>query len=167
MSSDSLLTKPVASSWAPLLLRISLGVIFFAHGAQKVLGWYGGYSLAASRGFFENVLGISAPLFYLAAFTEFLGGILIVIGLLSRVWAIGYFIEMLVALFKVHLPVGFFMNWGSVAGQGEGYEFHIALLAMSLAVALLGPGPYSLDYQLAGHSARNRKLIGGPTEVSL
>jgi putative oxidoreductase len=166
VSSDSLLTKPLASSWAPLLLRISLGVIFFAHGAQKLLGWYGGYGLAASRGFFENVLGISAPLFYLAAFTEFLGGILIVIGLLSRMWALGYFIEMLVAVFKVHLPVGFFMNWGSIAGRGEGYEFHIALLAMSLAVALLGPGPYSLDYALVSRGAEKGRLLDEVARVS-
>jgi len=160
MSSNSVLTKPVASSWAPLLLRLSLGVIFYAHGAQKVLGWYGGYGLAGSQGYFENVLGISAPLFYLTAFTEFLGGIAIILGLFSRVFAVGYFIEMLVALVKVHLPVGFFMNWGSIAGRGEGYEFILALLAMSFSVALLGPGAYSLDYLLASRRAAEKKFVG-------
>jgi putative oxidoreductase len=160
MSSKSVLTKPVASSSAVLLLRIALGVIFFAHGAQKVLGWFGGYGLTGSLDYFEHALGISAPLFYLTAFTEFIGGIAIIFGLLSRVFAIGYFIEMLVALFKVHLPMGFFMNWGSIAGRGEGYEFHIALLAMSFAAALLGPGAYSLDYLFVNHRAREKKLIG-------
>ena len=160
MSSNSVLTKPVASSWAPLLLRLSLGVIFYAHGAQKVLGWYGGYGLAGSLGYFENVLGIPAPLFYLTAFTEFLGGIAIILGLFSRVFAVGYFIEMLVAFFKVHLPVGFFMNWGSVAGRGEGYEFILALLAMSFSVALLGPGTYSLDYLLVSRHTDEKKFVG-------
>ncbi|MGA9365158.1 MAG: DoxX family protein [Bacteroidota bacterium] len=160
MSSNSVLTKPYANSSAALLLRLGLGVIFFAHGAQKVLGWFGGYGLAGSLGYFENVLGMSAPLFYLTAFTEFIGGIAITFGLLSRVFAVGYFIEMLVALFKVHLPMGFFMNWGSIAGHGEGYEFHIALLAMSLAAALLGPGAYSLDYLFVNHRAKEKKLIG-------
>lgn len=160
MSSNSVLTKPLANSSPALLLRLGLGVIFFAHGAQKVLGWFGGYGLAASLGYFENILGISAPLFYLAAFTEFLGGIAIILGLFSRVFAIGYFIEMLVALFKVHVPVGFFMNWGSVAGRGEGYEFILALLAMSFAVVLLGPGEYSLDYLIANHRGGEKKIVG-------
>jgi len=142
------------------LLRLALGVIFYAHGAQKVLGWYGGYGLEASKGYFENVFGISAPLFYLAAFTEFIGGIAIIVGLFGRVFAVGYFIEMLVALFKVHLPVGFFMNWGSVAGRGEGYEFTLALLAMSFAVAVLGPGEYSVDYLIANRRGDDRKLSG-------
>jgi putative oxidoreductase len=158
MPSNSVLTKPIATSFASLFLRFALGVIFFAHGAQKVLGWFGGYGLAATRGFFENALGISAPLFYLVGVAEFLGGILIVFGVLSRVWAIGYGIEMLVAIFKVHLPVGFFMNWGSIGGRGEGYEFQIALLAMSLALALFGPGRYSLDYLFTTKRTTVKKL---------
>jgi putative oxidoreductase len=158
MSSNSVLTKPIATSFASFFLRFALGVIFFAHGAQKVLGWFGGYGLAATRGFFENAFGIPAPLFYLVAITEFLGAVLIVFGVLSRVWAIGYVIEMLVAIFKVHLPFGFFMNWGSISGRGEGYEFQIALLAMSLALALFGPGRYSLDYLFATRRTKAQRL---------
>jgi putative oxidoreductase len=158
MSSNSVLTKPIATSFASFFLRFALGVIFFAHGAQKVLGWFGGYGLTGTRGFFENAWGISAPLFYLVAITEFLGGILIVFGVLSRVWAVGYVIEMLVAIFKVHLPFGFFMNWGSIGGRGEGYEFQTALLGMSLALVLFGPGRYSLDYLFATRRTRAQRL---------
>lgn len=147
----SIFTKSfVNSSTGLLFLRIVLGIIMFAHGAQKVLGWYGGYGLSATVQFVEQAMGIPAPLMYLASFTEFLGGIALLLGLTTRVFASAIFIEMIVATVKVHLPVGFFMNWGSVAGRGEGFEFNLLILATALTIALLGPGEYSLDYKLFG-----------------
>lgn len=127
-----------------LILRISVGVIFFAHGAQKVFGWFGGYGLAGTSGFLKQAYGIPIILSYFASFIELLGGLAMILGLFTQIAAIGLGIVMLVALVKVHLSVGFFMNWGSVANRGEGYEFNVALLAMIIALALIGPGQYAL-----------------------
>jgi len=137
-------TSPDLASAGLLVLRLILGGIMFAHGAQKVLGWFGGYGLKGTAGYFKNVLRIPAPLFYVAAFTEFLGGIAIAFGVFSRVAALGVVILMTVAIAKAHLKNGFFMNWGAEAGKGEGYEFNLALLAMAVYLLLAGPGQLAI-----------------------
>lgn len=145
MIAKQLLTKPFGDlSVVSFLLRAILGVVFFAHGAQKVLGWFGGYGLTGTVGFFESALGIPAPLAYIAAFTEFFGGLAMLIGLLTRIWAIGFIVNMLVAMFVVHLPYGFFLNTGT--NGGSGVEFVLTLCVLSIVALLLGPGRYSLDY---------------------
>ncbi|MBI3754348.1 MAG: DoxX family protein [Deltaproteobacteria bacterium] len=126
-----------------LILRIGLGVIFFAHGAQKVFGWFGGYGLAGTSGFFKQTYGIPIVLSYTAAFTELIGGLAVAFGVFTQVAATGLGIVMLAAT-MTHIKTGFFMNWGSVANRGEGYEFNIALLAMIVTLALIGPGHYAL-----------------------
>lgn len=132
-----LLNKPFASpSTVILLLRIILGAVFIYHGAQKVLGIWGGYGLEATvQGFGQS--GIIAPLAYLSSFTEFLGGIFILFGALTRVFALGLVINMAVAILKVHLPQGF-----------GGYEFPLTLFVIALTVFLYGPGDYSIDKKL-------------------
>ncbi len=127
-----------------LILRFVLGTIMFAHGAQKVLGWFGGYGLKGTSGYFKDVLQIPVPLFYAAAFTEFFGGIAVATGVLTRLAAFGFIIVMTVAIFKSHLKNGFFMNWSAQAGKGEGFEFNLALLAMALFLVLAGPGQFAL-----------------------
>lgn len=127
-----------------LVLRVTLGTIMFAHGAQKVLGWFGGYGLKGTAGYFKKALRIPLPLFYVAAFTEFFGGIAIALGILTQFAALGFAAVMIVAIFKAHVKVGFFMNWGAVAGRGEGFEFNLALLAMALFLTIAGPGSFSI-----------------------
>lgn len=145
----SVLTKPVGNTSAvPLLMRLILGVTFFAHGAQKVMGWYGGSGLQETISQFEQGLGIPAPLGYLAAFTEFLGGIALILGFATRLFSVGLFIEMIVAAWMVHVPQGFFLNFQAPPGHGAGFEFNLALFGLSLALTLTGPGHYSLDYKL-------------------
>ena len=119
--------------------------MFFAHGAQKVLGWFGGFGLQGTVGYFKNALHIPVPLGYLAAFTEFLGGIALVVGLFTKEASLGLFITMLVATFAAHRKVGFFMNWGNQADRGEGFEYSLTLAVAALALVFLGAGAYGLD----------------------
>ncbi|HEU5189313.1 MAG TPA: DoxX family protein [Methylomirabilota bacterium] len=127
------------------IVRVVLGVIFFAHGAQKVFGWFGGPGLRGVIGYFKQSLGIPAPLAVLAAFVELLGGLAMVFGILVRPAAVGLILVMLVAIAKVHWPNGFFINWGLQPGKGHGYEMNLALIAMALAVLVGGAGILSID----------------------
>ena len=132
-------------SWSLLIVRVVLGVIFFAHGAQKVFGWFGGPGLRGLIGYFKQALGVPAPLAVLAAFTELLGGLGMVVGLLVRPAAVGLIIVMLVAIAKVHRPHGFFLNWSLTPGKGHGLEMNLALIGMALAVLIGGAGAVSID----------------------
>ena len=123
-----------------LILRITLGSIFFAHGAQKVLGWFGGYGLKGTQGHFKSVLHIPAPLFYVAAFTEFFGGIALVAGILTQLAALGIVVVMTVAILKAHAKNGFFLS----SAKGQGFEFNLALIAMALLLLLTGPGKFAI-----------------------
>jgi putative oxidoreductase len=132
------------------ILRLVLGVIFFAHGAQKVLGWFGGYGFSATMGFFTQQMGIPAPFAFLAICAEFLGGIGLIAGFLSRVAAFGIFCNMLVAVAMVHHHFGLFMNWAGNQ-KGEGFEYHLLAIAITIAIMIAGAGALSLDATLAGH----------------
>jgi putative oxidoreductase len=128
-------------------LRLFLGVIFFAHGAQKALGWFGGAGYARTIHHFTHTTGIPEPLAVLAVLAEFLGGIGLIVGFLTRIAAFGILIDMLVAVFLVHLPNGFFMNWaGSKAG--EGFEYHLLAIAIAATVMVRGAGGASLDHAM-------------------
>jgi Predicted membrane protein len=131
-------------SVALFLLRVILGVVFFAHGAQKVFGWFGGYGLSGTVGYFKDVVHVPALLAYLGPFVEFVGGIALLFGVFTKAAALGIFIMMLVATLKVHLPMGFFLS-GKGDGKGQGYEFALTLAIISLVLILLGGGLYSID----------------------
>jgi putative oxidoreductase len=129
------------------MLRLVLGVVFFAHGAQKMLGWFGGYGFSGTMGYFTHS-GIPAPLAFLAIAAEFFGGIGLVVGFLSRVAAFGIVVNMLVAVLTVHLPFGFFMNWSGTQ-KGEGFEYHLLAIAIGIAIMVKGAGSLSMDHALS------------------
>jgi putative oxidoreductase len=129
------------------MLRVVLGVVFFAHGAQKMLGWFGGFGFHGTMGFFEH-LGMPAPVAFLIICTEFFGGLGLIVGLLTRIAALGIGVEMIGAIFIVHLPNGFFMNWMGTQ-KGEGFEYHLLAIAMAGALLLRGAGAFSLDRTLS------------------
>ncbi|HEX4022479.1 MAG TPA: DoxX family protein [Acidobacteriaceae bacterium] len=126
------------------VVRLVLGIVFFAHGAQKLLGWFGGFGYAGTMQFFTHGMGIPAPLAVLAIMAEFLGGIGLIVGLLSRIAAIGIAIDMLVAIFMINIHVGFFMNWYGMQ-KGEGFEYHLLALTLCFVVLMKGSGAISLD----------------------
>ena len=130
------------------LVRATLGVTMFLHGAQKMLGWFGGYGFSGTMGFFTQQMGIPAPLAFLAIAAEFFGGLGLIAGLFGRVAAFGVMTNMLVAMILVHLPVGFFMNWYGNQ-KGEGFEYHLLAIALGVVVLVKGSGAFSLDRWLA------------------
>ena len=104
---------------ATATVRLALGVVFFAHGAQKLLGWFGGYGFTGTMGFFTGVLHIPAIFAFLAIAAEFFGGLGLIFGFLTRIAAIGVLSNMIVAIALVHSQFGFFMNWtGTQRGEG-------------------------------------------------
>jgi|RhiMetdeSRZDD1v2_1073273.scaffolds.fasta_scaffold94014_2 putative oxidoreductase len=137
------------ASWSTFVIRVVLGIIFFAHGAQKVLGWYGGYGLKATVGYLTST-GLAAPIAYLVCFFEFLGGIGLVLGLLTRPAALAVAIVMVGAIAKVHWQHGFFLNWQLTPGKGHGYEANLAFLAMAVACLIAGGGALSVDRLILG-----------------
>ncbi|MFZ3090574.1 MAG: DoxX family protein [Nitrospirota bacterium] len=127
-----------------LILRVLIGIVFFPHGAQKVLGWFGGYGFSGTMGFFTEKLGIPAIFAFLAITAEFLGSLALVFGFLTRIAAFGIACVMIVAVFMLHLQYGFFMNWFGNQ-QGEGIEYHILAIAIAVALMIKGGGRWSID----------------------
>ena len=135
------------NSYTTAFLRISLGLVMFPHGAQKALGWFGGYGFEGTMGFFTGQMGIPWLFAFLAIAAEFAGSLGLVTGLLSRVAAFGIASVMAVAVLTSHLGNGFFMNWMGNQ-KGEGFEYHILAIALAVAVIVRGSGPLSLDRKL-------------------
>ena len=133
---------------ATAILRLVLGVIFFAHGAQKMLGWFGGYGFTGTMGFFTSVMHIPALFAFLAICAEFFGGLGLIFGFLTRIAALGVFSNMIVAIAMVHRQFGFFMNWTG-AQKGEGFEYHLLVLAVTTFLMIRGAGAASIDRMLS------------------
>ncbi|PYX81076.1 MAG: hypothetical protein DMG70_20925 [Acidobacteria bacterium] len=133
---------------ATATLRFALGVIFFAHGAQKMLGWFGGYGFSGTMGFFTSVMHIPAVFAFLAISTEFFGGLGLIVGFLTRIAALGIFSNMIVAIAMVHRQFGLFMNWTG-AQKGEGFEYHLLVLAITTFLMIHGAGAVSIDRLLS------------------
>jgi putative oxidoreductase len=134
------------------MARLILGIVFFAHGAQKVLGWWGGFGYSGTMNAFTNMMHIPAPLAFLAIMAEFLGGLGLIVGLLARIAAFGIAVNMIVAILTIHRHVGFFMNWYGNQ-QGEGWEYHALAVALALIVLVRGAGAYSLDRTLGAKTS--------------
>ena len=131
------------AGWGALALRVPVGIIFAAHGAQKLFGWFGGYGLEGTGGWMDSIgLSPGVVMAFLAGAAEFFGGIALVLGLLTRPAAFALSIAMLVAIFAVHIQNGLFMS-------NNGYEFGLALLAASVSLLFSGAGKASVDSMLA------------------
>ncbi|MDJ0609635.1 MAG: DoxX family protein [Kiloniellales bacterium] len=151
-SSSTTAPRPIIPALAPLykslsglsypLIRVATGLILVPHGAQKLFGWFGGYGLEGTAGFFAQNLGLEPGMFFavLVGATEFFGGLFLALGLLTRPAAIGIAILMAVAI-TVHVPNGFFWTAG-------GYEYPLLWGLIALAIALKGGGELSVDRKI-------------------
>lgn len=142
---------------ATTILRLVLGVIFFVHGAQKMLGWFGGYGFTGTMGFFTGGMHIPAPLAFLAIAAEFFGGLGLLFGFLTRIAAFGIFSNMVVAIAMIHRQFGFFMNWTG-AQKGEGYEYHLLVLAITAFLMIRGAGAASIDRLLSSQTNKRANV---------
>lgn len=130
---------------AGLLLRCLLAIAIFPHGAQKALGWFGGFGVAGTLGYFKG-LGIPTPIGVLGIAAEFLGPLLLVAGFGTRVAAFGIACMMLGAAWLVHRPYGFFLNWFGQHPLGkEGFEYQVLALGLALVLIVIGSGKWSVD----------------------
>ncbi len=130
-----------------LVLRLTLGLVMFPHGAQKALGWFGGYGFTGTMGFFTEQMQIPALFAFLAIAAEFAGSLGLITGLLTRLSAFGIGAVMVVAVLTSHLGNGFFMNWYGNQ-KGEGFEYHLLAIGIAVALVLRGGGRASLDLLL-------------------
>lgn len=139
------------------IVRASLGAIIFPHGAQHLVGWFGGYGFAGTFGWMSNDLGFPAPLAALAIMVEFFGSIALVVGFAGRIAALGI-IGLMLGAITTHVESGFFMNWyGSLPAGGEGYEYHLLVVLIAGLIVIRGSGAWSLDHALARFSLRRSR----------
>jgi putative oxidoreductase len=136
---------------ALLVQRVLLGIVFFPHGAQKLLGWFGGFGFSDTMGFFTTQAGLPWIIAFLVIMGESFGSLMLVAGLLTRLAALGISAVMLGAIFTVHLQHGFFMNWAGNQ-KGEGLEYHLLALGLSIPIVIWGGGRYALDSVVLKHS---------------
>ena len=129
---------------AGLLLRLTLGFVMLPHGLQKTLGLFGGYGFEGTMGFLTGHAHLPYLIALLVVLGESLGSLGLIFGVMTRFCAFGVFCIMLGAIFTVHMPNGFFMNWGGTQA-GEGFEYHILAIGISLALMSVGGGKWSFD----------------------
>lgn len=136
-----------ATAFAPTVLRATLGLVMFPHGAQKALGWFGGYGWDGTMGYLTGQIGLPSPAAAFLILLEFVGPLLLLAGLGTRAIAVGFVGIMAGAIATVHAPHGFFMNWFG-SQQGEGYEYHLLVIGIAAALAVTGGGRASVDARL-------------------
>jgi putative oxidoreductase len=144
-------TRIVSPDISLLIARVVVGVVVMAHGAQKLLGWFGGYGFAGTIDYFTQTVGIPYLLGLLIILVESFGMVALVVGLFSRVLSAGVIFIMAGAIAAEHGKFGFFLNWSGSQG-GEGFEYHLLMVALASIVVLVGPGMFSVDHVLAGRS---------------
>jgi len=139
-------------SWTGLILRFTLGLVMFPHGAQKLLGWYGGFGFDGTMGYFTQQMGMPWLIAFLVIMGESLGSVALLAGLLTRFTAASMGVIMLGAITMVHLPHGFFMNWFGKQ-QGEGYEYHLLVIGIAATLLVTGAGRWSIDREISNRIA--------------
>jgi putative oxidoreductase len=131
-----------------LILRLTLGVVLFPHGAQKMLGMFGGYGFSGTMGFFTETLELPWLIGFLVIIIEFIGALTLIAGFAVRIWSILLVFLFLGIIFSAHLDHGFFMNWFGNQ-KGEGFEYHLLIIGLALAIIVNGSGKFSVDEMIS------------------
>ncbi|XWW48559.1 DoxX family protein (plasmid) [Fibrella sp. USSR17] len=147
------------ASTTALIARLALGMVVFPHGAQKLLGWFGGYGFEGTMGFLTGAAGLPWVVALLVILIEFFGSLMLVFGAATRVAALGILGNFLGVVLTSHLHSGFFMNWYVEAGKGEGLEYFILLFGLALIALIVGGGKASVDAALTKSSEPQRTNI--------
>lgn len=132
------------SDWIQTISRIVLGVIFFAHGSQKLFGWFQGPGLRKTIATMKDFLGLPTVLTLGVVGAELFGGVALIVGLLSRIGAAGIGVIMMFSILMVHGRHGLFLNWFGDR-KGHGYEYHLLAIALAIVIIVRGSGALSLD----------------------
>ncbi len=146
--------------YTALLLRLTLALVIFPHGAQKLLGWFGGFGFTGTMGFFTETMGLSTLVGLLVILIEFFGPIALAAGAFSRIAAAGIAAVMIGAVVTTHLPYGFFMDWNGTL-NGEGFEYHILAIGISAAIFIKGSGALSVDRWVSQIAVTPRGWLAG------
>jgi putative oxidoreductase len=132
------------NDWSGFILRITVGVVMLPHGAQKLFGWFGGYGFSATMDFFTKSMKLPWIISVLIILIELFGAIGLILGFASKVWAFVLIVIMIGAVYTTNVKNGFFMNWFGNQ-SGEGYEYHLLIIGICIAIMLIGSGKYSFD----------------------
>lgn len=135
------------------IARVALGLTIFPHGAQKLLGWFGGYGFTGTMGYFTGQVHLPYIIGLLFIVIEFFGSLFLIFGFLTRLAAVGFLGIYLGAIIVVHAANGFFMNWNLEPGKGEGWEYFILLFGLALIALIAGGGKASVDAALTKKSS--------------
>ncbi|MGG7037011.1 MAG: DoxX family protein [Flavobacterium sp.] len=136
------------NDWTGVVTRLTVGIMLLPHGAQKLLGMFGGHGFSGTMDFFTNAMHLPWLIAFLVIVTEFFGSLSLIAGFAGRFWSAAVIILMIGAIFTVHIPNGFFMNWDGTQ-KGEGFEFHLLVIGLCLATLINGSGKCSIDQKIS------------------
>lgn len=146
-----------SNSFTALIARLSLGIVVFPHGAQKLLGWFGGYGFEGTMGFLTGQAGLPYIIALLVIMIEFFGAVMLIMGFATRIAAFGILVNFVGVVITTHLHNGFFMNWYNEVNKGEGLEYFILLFGLSIIALIAGGGKASVDTLISENSKKNNE----------
>ncbi|MDB5198820.1 MAG: DoxX family protein [Chitinophagaceae bacterium] len=148
-----------SNNWTALFARLALGITIFPHGAQKLLGWFGGYGYTGTMGFLTTQAHLPWILAFLVIIIESIGALALIFGFGTRIAAFGMLANFVGILFTTHLNNGFFMNWSALANKGEGIEYFILVFGLAIVSLIAGGGKASVDAALTGKTTKVKSPV--------
>lgn len=145
-----------SNNWTALIIRLTLGIVIFPHGAQKLLGWFDGYGFNGTMGFLTGAIHLPYIIALLVILIEFFGSLFLVFGFATRLAALGMLANFIGIIYTSHLKNGFFMNWSNKPNTGQGIEYHLLVIGISIALIIAGGGKASLDAALTRKQINNK-----------